>query len=451
VLVMFFILLILGMTVAGGMLTRQNFTNFRSHDREVKARYASHAALQSGLHHLSNDSTWAPTESNPHVEYLDAPTNSVGFKVWLEGVNRNSLVPVVTPSGQTLTKGQAIMRVTALVDGQSEGGFLGGADSLRLQQPKVPYSFSMVQGDQQAEQGWLYSEYTNYLSYSSNPLGPIAPVDFSWDPSKPMWKDLSAPSYWDLQNLRPVPPQNQRGGLRETDNRTVVRAHRYTRIYSSHSLTTAASAIVSFAWGCVAPLPAARVIDNTPWISIRFDYPVSMRGVTGANFSGGGALAPGFYSEVIIPSGQTLVLERGASYGIERLLLEDGANIVLAGTSTDPCLVYYKVFGINSGSDATLTGSRINMPADGTAPVPWDLHFLGVKDSQVVTVAAQVAAIVIADDQFQSWNSDFYGTVVTRCVSGFNLRSNFHFDEAIRDREAPVEPNWILVSQARNR
>jgi hypothetical protein len=451
VLVMFFILLILGMSVAGGMLTRQNFTNFRSHDREVKARYASHAALQTGLHHLSNDSTWAPTESNPHVEYLDPPTNSVGFKVWFDGVNRNSAVPVVTASGQTLNKGQAMMRVTALVDGHSEGGFTGGAESLRLQQPEVPYSMSMFQGAHEVVSPGFTSRHNNFLSYNSSLTTPVQPVDFDWDPRNTFHSSWWGTNYGVDSATKPIPVNNRRGGLRDSEQDVpgARRDHEAIRVLGTYSPTSQVADSVYF-WGSSAMPPrAAWQVDDQPWVPIRFDYPQRMRGLTGTDFTGGGVLSPGFYSQVTVSPGQTLTLERGASYGIRFLRLEDGANIVLAGSSADPCLVYFELFGINATTPwDTVAGSKINIPTGGAIPVSWDLHFLGVGEARASIHSCQVAAVFIGNS-FISYNSDWYGTVISGGVSQVE-RSNFHFDEAIRGREAPAEPNWILTSQARN-
>jgi hypothetical protein len=366
------------------------------------------------------------------------------------------MVPVVTASGQTLSKGQAIMRVTALIDGQSEEGYMGGADSLRLEQPKVPYSFSLVQGDENQTSSFR-SQYTNFLSYSSSPMALIAPVDFSWEPTPRLPRMMSSPvdfqNYLEANKARPIPAQNQTGGFRETGIRNVPRWHSDIRIYGTYSRTNQVVANVTIG-NSILPAPANRTIDNTPWIPIRFDYPASMRGVTGATFSGGGSLTPGFYSSVTVPAGQTLVLERGASYGIEALTLEKNGNIVLDGASTEPCLVYYKYFQADNNSlDWDLVnrlGCRINMPTNGSAPVPWDLHFLGVKGAMTSIWNSQVAAVVIADGQFWSDNSEHCGTVIGRSVHGDLMRSNFHFDEAMRGRETPVEPSWILVSQAKN-
>jgi hypothetical protein len=444
VLVMFFILLVLGMTVASGLLTRQNFTNFRSHDREAKARYAAHAALQTGLHYLSNDSTWSPTEANPHIEYLDPPTNSIGFKTWFDGVNRNSSVPVVTASGQTLSRGQAIMRVTVLVDGHAEEGFTGGAESLRLEQPEVPYSFSLLQGSTDTHQHFQ-AFYCNFLSYSSSPLTPVAPVDFDWDPRKTFHADWWMTDYGTRSLQKPVPVSNQRGSFRdsESDIPGMRRQHVSSRVLGTYSPTSEVADSVTF-WDSVVPASAAWLVDDEPWVPIRFDYPRGMRGLTGGIIANAGVLAPGFYSVVQVPPGQTLTLERGATYGIKQLSLQPGAHIILTGSSTEPCLVYFERFGSTGGS-------KVNMPVPGgaTSPLSWDLHLLGVGDSEVSILSSQVAAVLVTN-YFNGHNIDWYGTVITSRTSSSCQRSNFHFDEAIRGREAPAEPNWILVNQARN-
>lgn len=321
----------------------------------LEARYASRAGLATALERLTYDPVWSPTESSPFVGYLDGGQR-IGFRVWLEGINRDSDTPVTTSTGRTLTKGQAALRVVALVNGQEIAAGFGGAEQTQiLVKPEVRFEHNLFLNVAASDE--LDIEHTafplslpqadvvRYLSYDSE--GSILPFTSGGTP----------------------PADNRRASVRTLGNVHLGNA----AVFGKLVLPTART--IKPSGGSV--LDSEERLDEAH-IPYRFAAPDGADpAMPNTVISGAVSLAPGIYGDLDVLPGATVRLRRGAEYtflgkgGI--LSVESGGRLELEGPVSDgPCVVYLH-------SVSAQPGSVVNMPATaGEAPKPVELQIYQV-------------------------------------------------------------------------
>ena len=173
IMVMLMMALVLAFTSGAALLTKQNYTNSLHQEKVLQARYAVKAGAATALRELTHDPTWAPTQSSPYHEMLDA-AHGIGFDVWLEAANVSSDTPITTPDGDTLQKGQAVIRITPIVGGQKMlSSFAGGENKVLLYRPPVLFDDAIFCTDT-SEPLNLGNSASNILSYDSNSGPPPA-------------------------------------------------------------------------------------------------------------------------------------------------------------------------------------------------------------------------------------------------------------------------------------
>ena len=402
VVVMMMLLIVIGFTTASGLITHQNYTNAQGRERQLQARYAIRSGLATAMDRLNTDPTWAPSEASPFEDYLD-PQNEVGFRVWLEGINLNSDTAVASTGGEMLERGQAALKVVALIDGREISSGFGGAEQTVIMM-KPPPIFdhnifdlaSPILAD--APPGAVY------LSYDSGGRTMDSP---SFGGTARVYGKMVVPPNLTMNNEAP-------GGS-----------------YDSIEVQNEIHVPYRF-------IPPEGVDEDSP--------PADK--VVGADMT----LAPGTYGDLYVDPGVTLTLERGGEYAflgpIGQIELGADAAIVLDGPSTEPCVVYAHGF-------ITRANCRVNMPASaGDPPRPKDfqLYFVGWRNCDSfelelgdgteasLVMAGENARYVIGD------NVRLFGSLygILMWVGG---GAQFHHDSALVGEILEGKTQWVLINQ----
>lgn len=143
--VMLLLMLVISFTTAAGVLSRQNYTNASHKEKMLEAEYAFGAALATAMERLAEEPGWNPTQAVP-MEVDLSPDGRVAFKLWLDGINRNSLTPVISTSGKTLQRGQCAINIVVLIDGVAITSGFGGAEATSmLIQPPIFFPHNILQ------------------------------------------------------------------------------------------------------------------------------------------------------------------------------------------------------------------------------------------------------------------------------------------------------------------
>lgn len=435
VVVMFMILIIAGFTAATGLLTKQNFANATGRERKLKARYALKAGAAFAMNKLTTDNSWAPTELAPEEQFLD-PEETIGFKVWIDGINRDSDTPILGSSGISLKRGQAALRFLALIDGQElDTGFAGAEQITLMEKPRVIFDYGIFHTDKiyGPGQNAFYSGPATFSSYDSE-LG-IAPHQ---SPSIP-----------------PAANQNHKYRCLSTIIGLGDRARVYGTLYTPPGVELLAT-------GGSAYLKEQAYIDeaHVPW---RFAMP---DGVDEDNLppnlmiNSDTTLEPGFYGDFMVASGVTLKLRKGGEYwfyGSTSMSsgMKDNAKIELVdavgGTGDEPCVIYLHDFRV--AKDCT-----INIPdAPGALPRPIDLQIYitpisACSTSEVELGKGTKAAFVSANEAGKYYigdNVNFYGALYG-IAAEIDENNYFFYDQSLAGKELKGDTQWVLVSQGQD-
>jgi hypothetical protein len=412
VVVMLMLLLVASFTTAAGLLTQQNYTNTAWRERNLEAQYAFRAGLSTAMEKLTANPAWAPTEASPYVEYLDA-SERIGFKVWVDGINTDSDTPVTSATGLSLSRGQASMRVIALVNGREMSSGFGGAESTPIiVRPPMEFSHNLMQPDP-ALPLILSAAPASLLSYNSG--GGILP-----------WNGLPAAP----------PPDNQRASVRSLSDIDLAA----TRVYGEAILPT----ISSLSLGGGSSNGEVRLDDA--YLPRKFSPPDTSGGL--ASPPGSGAITPDNYGVLSTGDGATLSLSRGGVYFFSDIFLGPNNTLDLTGPAADgPCVVYTHSFDVGANG-------RINMPALGLPPIPSELQIYGTPmdgcDQPGVTLQnnAEAAFVTAGNNMGLKLQDDskLYGAAVAANISiGTNVE--VHFDEALLGDVMQTQAEWVMVSQ----
>lgn len=416
IMVMLMMALIIAFTSGAALLTKQNYTNSVHQEKVLQARYAVKAGAATALRELTHDPTWAPTQAAPYHEMLD-PAHGIGFDVWLEAANVSSDTPITTPDGDILHKGQAVIRITPIVNGEKMlSSFAGGENKVLLYRPPVLFDHAIF-GTDTTEPLNLAPSSSYILSYDSN-SGP--------------------------------PPSSPSGAISPINTSATVRsltglAGRSTSILGEVEVPTGGP--VSFTTGSAS----SGISRNDDLFQMPvFDVPLGSEpmavppGTTGI-------LPPGIYTTCTVSPGTTLQLEYGGVYVFfQDLTLEGNARVTGHGdpATAGPILVY--------AHDVLLgNGAQLNIPTTpGEAPKPENFQFYGCSMygcSQPTLWLGQnsKASMVAGLGTGNFWmdnNSTLYGGVLT---TGARISDNttIYYDLALKGKLQPGASQWALVSQ----
>ncbi|MFA5508182.1 MAG: hypothetical protein WC423_22350 [Vulcanimicrobiota bacterium] len=407
--VMLMVLMIIAMTVASGLLTSQNYSTGSFREKMLHADLAVKAGISTAMAKLTEDPSWAPTETSPYKEFLNS-RESVGFQVWLEANNESGTTPIPASDGTHLQPGQAALRVQALINGETVTGGFGGADRMIiLERPMVEFDhaiFRITQGELT-----INSNDGQILSYNSS----TGVLPFQSFPDTP-------------------PSPNQKASIRSLGDinlsRTVVHGEAVLPSHSNLGTYNGGTALLE------------NRLDEG-YLPRVFESQGRLPGTIT-----GGLIPPGEYDQVNVPDGGTVSFQRGETYYFSNLVdFGDDVTVELSGPASDgPVVIFGHTLYVGKNC-------RINMPAAGVAPVPGDFQFYGVPqpgctrvlaDFGANAVVAMVMSSQIMDTQFAE-NVTFYGAVNTNGIKiADNLR--FHYDEALRGQPFPARTEWVMVS-----
>lgn len=427
VVVMLMLALVGSFTVAAGLLAQQNYTNAAHREKMLKAEYAYKAGLATALERLAEDPTWAPTQASPMVVTL-VPEEKIGFKLWLDGLNRSASTPVTSASGVSLGKGQAAVKVVPTIDGEDIlSGFGAFEQTPILMQPQVRFDANVISPD--LSEGL-------HLGYYNSKTSPAYLVSYDSN---------NAIAEWDGATL-PIPAANQHASVRCATDFNL----QWVTLMGQAILPSKAS-FYPYESGSAL----GTVFDDTSVDAPRFANPfpaAPLQTITG----GSQHLQPGSYDDSYLNNGEKITLERGKTYYFDYLELGNNCELSLVGPLSDgPCVIYTHGF-------VTKDNNLINMPTSGT-PRAKDLQFYmtpladcagsGVKgcDSMGLvlgygTKAAFVEAGTNVTVTLQN-NARLYGSTYGRCGYAMGPGSVVHYDEALKTIEPEGQSQWVLVSQ----
>ena len=429
VVVMLMVGLILSLTAAVGLLTQQNYTNAAFKERMLKAEFAYRAGLATALERLAEDPVWAPTEASPMTVML-TPEEEVGFRLWIDGINRDSTLPVTSTSGLSLTAGQAAVKVVPMIEGVDIlSGFGGFEQTPILIQPQVKFEHNLINTD------------PNEGLHIGGDLTPIQGILLSYNSAGP---SVSAP--WAGSVGDPVPLAHQKASVRSATD------------FNLQGVTLWGTAIIPelasfYAYDGGSSLGVQR--ENTLIDMPRFAVPDPTAPLISLG-NGTQTVAPGSYRSFRVDDGAVLTLHRGGTYCFEELGIGQGSELRLDGPLTDgPCVIYSHGFWASQMA-------KLNVPSPGAMPRPSDLQVYIVPtescygtgkpcDSSTVvldpgTEAAFVEAGLGTIVHLQR-GAKLYGSVYGRCGSVIGEGAALHYDEALKDIVPKGKSQWVLVSQ----
>lgn len=408
---MLMVLLIVAMTVASGLLTRQNYTTGSFREKLVHADYAVRAAVSTAMAEMTKDPAWAPTDASPHREYLD-PHDMVGFEVWIDTNNESGTGPQPSKQGFDLEPGQALLGARALINGEVvTGGYSGAETRLIIERPQVEFShaiFKTTDGALPLNSGGL-----DLLSYNS--LTGILP--FNGLPGTP-------------------PTDNQRSSVRGLDDVNLNN----TRVFGEMVLPTGAQITT----GAGSSYLTERRLDDA-YLPRKF----TQRGWLAGGTPTTGIIPPGDYDGGNIPSGETISLVRGGVYYFSSTFtLQDNVTVNLTGPVSDgPVQVFTHGFEIGPNC-------RVNLPAPGIAPKPSDFQVYAISqpgcDIALINLRnGTEAALVISmpSGRLSLFNNvTLYGAINGPEMT-FGSGVEIHYDEALLGQVFNVKTEWVLVSR----
>lgn len=434
-LVMLILLMVIGFTVASGLLTSQNYTNAAGRERGLQAQHAFRAGVATALERLTKDESWNPTEASPYESFLDQ-NQTVGFRVWLEGINRNSDAPVTTSTGRILARGQAAIRVTPLVNGQEvAGGFAGAGTTPILMRPPARFEQNILHSSENSS--LVLMEQSKYYSYHSD--GAVAPATSGF----PDYSGSGSP-----------PGENKNAVIRSTGT---LRANAGVVVYG-HVAYPDADKLDFIRHTSAVVVGGRQSFDGMPAPMIFTPPEEADESATTAfvNENENVTLSPGLYGGLVVMEGGTLTLQRGGTYtflGVEGVLeLRTGAKLKLSGPADQSCVIYTNRLSFWGGN-------VVNMPAAGANPprpvelqtylVPWKW---GIDSSPRAPflrlgVGSQVAAVIGGHDA-ASWvepGVKLFGAFYGDMRESGNLES--HFDEALLGEVLEGKTEWVVVNQ----
>lgn len=407
--VMLMILLIVGMSVAVGVLTRQNYTTGSFREKLLHTNYAVKAGISTAMNELTKDPTWAPTKASPYQEFLD-PDNHVGFQVWVDTTNENGSTPKATSEGFDLQPGQVALGVQGLIEGQVVTGGYGGTESrIVMERPDVEFDHAIFK----QSSGELRIKSTDGKILSFNSDASVAP--FTGFPATP-------------------PAANQKASIRSLGNVTLINTslNGEAILPTDSSINTAAGANY---------LTEQRV--DEAYLPRRFASADSHSG----SIPNSGIIPPGDYNGANLPDNASVSLVRGGTYSFSNLFtVGDNVTIDLVGPAVDgPVKIF--AHGMQVGS-----GCHINIGPG--IPKPAELQFYGVPVDGCNLVLYSLgdfteAAMVISHENLRLHlrdNVKLYGAA--NGLQELELGSNveIHYDEALRGKTFPVKTEWVLVS-----
>lgn len=415
--VMLMLLLVVSFTVAAGVVSRQNYTNAAHKEKMLEAEYAFKAGLATAMERLAEQPTWHPTETSPVVETL-SDDGRVGFKLWLDGINRNSATPITSASGLTLSRGQAAVRVTPTISGQEILTGFGGAEATSiLVLPAVEFPHNIL-APNPAEPLVFYSGPSSLLSYNSTSPGGIPPF-------------LGLPT--------PPPLNNQNASVRAMSDIELGQAI----VFGEAILPTVSSLTVGG-----GRYNGEQRLDTTLYSPhfVRPDPGLPLM-PTG---SGDQSFVPGNY-EILMPGdGATIELQRGGRYFFREIYLGAANKIRLTGpASAGGCAIYTHTFWTGDNAE-------INMPGPGDPPVPSDFQLYMTPEPGCEVLSFKLgndssAAMVAAGHNMEvnlKSNTQLYGAVIAGRVDLW-AGSAIHYDQALLGVPMAGQPQWALVSQGR--
>ncbi len=270
----------------------------------------------------------------------------MGFRVWIDGINRDSTVATTSASGFTLQRGQAILQAQAIIKGEVVSGSFRGADNVRVVRPDIIFDHALFQNVRYQDFDSLGN---TFLSYNTDPLATVPPID---------------PTLIPRDGPLAVPSANQNSSVRIFGEDIDLRDSRlFGQLFFTDSAGTSALTTTGSTLPPVTP-------DNSFAPKLRFDYPSSAFGVSDTiTQTRSGYLPPGDYPIVRVPTGGVIQLERGETYSFREFHMSQ-ATLELVGSSSLPCLIYVNYF-------TSILGGRANIPTTG-APTPWNLQIFGV-------------------------------------------------------------------------
>ena len=405
---MLMVFLVIAITTASGLLTKQNYATGSYREKTLQAELAVKAGISTAMAKLTEDPLWSPTQANPYQEFLDA-NGDVGFEIWLDTNNETGTSPVTTSTGDDLQVGQVAVRVRALINGEPVASGFGGAEQLIvMERPPVEFDHALFKVSEGPLN--LNGSSTNILSYNSDT--PIMP--FPGLPATP-------------------PAANQGASVRALDDLTM------------NSVTLSGDAILPTHSNLSATggsyLSESRIDEN--YLPRSFEHKGWLPGNTSAAL-----IPPGDYNEANIPNGATVSLVRGGTYYFSNhFSLGKNVTVTLSGPATDGPV---KVFAHTMLVDQNCA---INLPSAGQPPVPGDFQLYGIDQpgcaSTVVELGDDLKAAMVMSGQNMNVNfgrdSIFFGAIN---ADSFQLGTNleFHYDEALRGQLFDVRTEWVLVS-----
>lgn len=418
VVVLLMIVMIMSFTSAAGLLTKQNYTNAKYREKIMHARYLARAGAATAMHELTVEPEWGPTQAFPYKKTLNA-AQGMGFDVWVEGVNADSDATVTTASGEILSKGQAIVHVVPVVDGQRmANAFAGGEQVIRLFKPSHSFDHALF-AFHPAEQLKLAANNTFIMSYDSR-VGP--------------------------------PPADPAGAAAPLNTSATVRSlqdlmAQGTAIYGHAELPTGSK--LSFTNG-FSTEPEVKVDEAYP--VAQFDAPLGTKDLAVApNLDAVGFLPPGAYTDLTVPAGQTLRLEYGAKYYFfDNIYLGDNSRVELQGDiANGPTQIYAHMI-------QTAANCMINIPASPAAPpLPGMLQLYGINQVGCTETALDIGqnstvAMVSALPNGRltlNKNSVIYGSHMFR-YGKLGDNSKFYYDLSLRGVLQEADRHWMVVGQS---
>ncbi len=429
--VMLILLMVIGFTVATGLLTFQNYTNAAGRERMLQAQYAFRAGVATAMERLTKEKPF------PHTGYLDE-SETVGFRISLEGLNRDSDAPIMTPTGRTLARGQAAIRVTTLVNGQEvTGGFAGAESSLILMRPPARFEQNILHSPKDSP--LVMREDSKYYSYDSS--GTVAPAtsgfpDYSGSPAPP------------VENQNAV--VRSTGTLRANAN-VVVYGHVEYPNADEQDFIRHISAVVTGGRQSFDGLPAPMIFtppDGTD------------ENAATAFVSGNVSLDPGIHGGVVVLDGGTLTLQRGGTYtflGIDGVFeLRENAKLELVGPVDQSCVIYTNRLSFWTNSAVNMPSDPLDMPRPVELQaylVPWkwggDSSYDSIPTAPFLRLGegSRVAAVIGGHDataQVES-GAKLFGAFYGDMSESNSLES--HFDQALLGEVLEGRTEWVVVNQ----
>lgn len=420
VVVMLMVLLILSFTGAAGLLTKQNYTDTAHREKLMQARYLARAGSATAMHELTMDPTWAPSQAFPYKKILNTDLG-LGFDIWLDGVNHNSATAVTTPSGEVLQRGQATVQVVPVVGGvRMNSAFAGGEQIIRLLKPPTFFDHALFSAHP-GETLFLANTASTIMSYDSS-IGP-PPADV----------------------VNAIAPVNTSATVRGLQN---IKGQGTTIL--GHAVLPSGSSLF-FSTGSATD-PEVRLDEAYPMA--QYDAPPGTSDLAVAPVPDGtGYLAPGAYTDLTVPAGNTLRLEYGGKYYFYDIVnLGDGVTVELQGdVANGPAQIYAHYLGV--GNSCTLNVDVLSLAT--VPPRPGLLQYYGTyqvgcaeprldigQDCQVAMVSSIPNGRLLVDK-----GSTVYGSQIFRRAQIFD-NTTFYYDLSLRGQPQNAECHWIVVGQS---